>query len=37
MATATNNSRQGAKIALMRAQRAYELMRAFARVNNPKK
>ena len=37
MATATNKSRQGALIALMRARRAEELMRAFARVNNSKK
>ena len=38
MATATNNKRQGAIIALAKIRRAKEIMCAFQRVsNNPKK
>lgn len=33
MATATNPRCQGAKIALMRARRAYEIMNAYSRAN----
>ena len=37
MATATNYKSQGARIALARARRAYEIMQAFKRASiNPK-
>ena len=34
MATGSNYKRQGAKIALMRARRAYEIMQCFKCVSN---